>query len=435
MLNVRKPGLPERLFLFSCALAVFGYGVGVGRYEVFPFSALKFAQDSLVQVVQERGTLLGTRPTEFLEPARYAGNGVTLSRPHRAVPGLTLISGFFDGGNQIRLVRMDGSIVNHWPVRFLDVFPSPDHIAPKEEIPKTNWNAAIHGALLLPDGSVLFNFTYKGSVKLDRCGQTQWTLNRMTHHSVSRASDGTFWIPSARYVQTNSRLPKLHPPYVEDMILKVSEDGEVLTEISVPEILFRNNLQGMLFWKKGTGDLTHVNDVEELFPEMADRFPMFAPGDLLVSMRMQHMVFVVDPKTLIVKWYQAGPWLGQHDPDFLENGKILVFNNNDDGTAEGSIYGGSNVIEVDPASREITFRYGADPRQRMFTRERGKHQELRGGNILITESNAGRAFEVDSRGEVVWEFVNRYDHTDVALVTEATRYPEDYFAVHDWTCP
>jgi hypothetical protein len=36
---------------------------------------------------------------------------------------------------------------------------------------------------------------------------------------------------------------------------------------------------------------------------------------------------------------------------------------------------------------------------------------------------------------VVWEFVNRYDDADAALMTGATRYPEDYFTVDDWTCP
>ena len=82
----------------------------------------------------------------------------------------------------------------------------------------------------------------------------------------------------------------------------------------------------------------------------------------------------------------------------------------------------------------MTYRYGALPDQRMFTHERGKHQELRGGHILITEANPGRAFEVDAAGKTVWEFVNRYDDKDAALITEATRYPEDYFKVSDWGC-
>jgi hypothetical protein len=434
MLNVRKLRLAEVLFALSCVLVVFTYGVVVGHYEAFPFSALEFARDSFVQVVQERETLLGTRPTEFLYPIRYPGNGVTINRGDRVAPGLTLIYGFFDGGNEIRLIRNDGSIVNRWPVRYYDLFPQTDFIKPETIIPRTNWNAAIHGALPLPDGSIVFNFNYLGTAKLDRCGHTQWTLPRMTHHAVSRASDGTLLIPSSYHVASNGKYPNLHAPYTEDTILRVTESGEVLSETSILEVLFKNRYQGVLFRGRATGDLTHINDVEELRPELADRFPMFVPGDLMVSMRMGSKLAVIDPKTLRMKWYQAGPWLGQHDPDFLENGKILIYNNNDDGTENGTLFGGGNIIELDPATRDVVFRYGSKPGQPLYAPSSGKHQQLPGGSVLVTEAKAGRVFEVDGNGNIVWEFVNRYDDTAAALITEATRYPADYFTVSDWTC-
>ena len=46
--------------------------------------------------------------------------------------------------------------------------------------------------------------------------------------------------------------------------IKAGASGYLLKEISIEEVLFQNNLQGMLFWKRGTGDMTHVNDIEEL---------------------------------------------------------------------------------------------------------------------------------------------------------------------------
>jgi hypothetical protein len=96
--------------------------------------------------------------------------------------------------------------------------------------------------------------------------------------------------------------------------------------------------------------------------------------------------------------------------------------------------GDSNIMEVNPATGETTIKYGAAPNQKMFTGHMGKHQILENGNILITEAMAGRAFEVNPHGDIVWEFVNRYDEDTVALVTEATRYPENYFTVKDWKC-
>ena len=432
-MNLKQWRLPELAFLLSTVLVIFGSGIVVARLEVFPYPILEAGWNSLRQVVSEREMLMGTRPTEFLEPARYAGDGVTKWSAAEAAPGLTLLTGFFEGGNQLRLVRNDGTVVRKWSVSYQQLFPSSAHIQPQEEVPRSDWNAGVHGATILPDGSIIFHFTYKGSARLDRCGTTQWTLPQMTHHSVERAADGSFWVPNSHYVTEGSPFPFLHMPYVEDTLAKVSGSGEVIMEISVEEVLFKNNLQGVLHWKRGTGDMTHVNDVEELSPEMATHFPMFAAGDLLVSMRMQHMIFVMDPTTLAVKWYQAGPWLGQHDPDFLPSGRILVFNNNDDGKG-GSWNGGSNIMEVDPKTHAVWYRYGVRPDQRMFTHERGKHQPLDGEHILITEANAGRAFEVDKDGRIVWEFVNRYDDKDAALLTEATRYPESYFTVSDWSC-
>lgn len=419
--------------MVSCAVLVFGYGVAVGQFRLFPHSILEAGWTALHQVAEEREMLTGTRPTEFLEPARYEGSGVTRNVPGRATDRLTLLSGFFEGGNQLRLIRLDGTVVQKWPVGYHELFKSSDHVQPPSEVPKTDWNAAVHGSLALPDGSIVFNFTYKGLVKLDRCGVPQWTLPQMTHHGVGLSADGSMWVPSARYVSERSPYPNLYPPYLEDTIIKVDQAGKVLTEISVVDLLFKNNLQGLLHWKRGTGDITHVNDVEELPAELAAKFPMFAAGDLMISARMPHLVLVFDPSTLKVKWFQAGPWIGQHDPDFMDNGRILVFNNNDDGKG-GTRYGGSNILEIDPATHAVSVRYGRTPAERMFTHERGKHQPLPLGHVLVTEANAGRAFEIDDQGQIVWEFVNRYDERDAALITEATRYPASYFTVTDWSC-
>lgn len=62
------------------------------------------------------------------------------------------------------------------------------------------------------------------------------------------------------------------------------------------------------------------------------------------------------------------------------------------------------------------------------------HQRQPNGNELIAEAHAGRVIEVTPSGEIVWEFINRYDAETVAIVTGATRYPYDYFTVTDWSC-
>jgi outer membrane protein assembly factor BamB len=153
----------------------------------------------------------------------------------------------------------------------------------------------------------------------------------------------------------------------------------------------------------------------------------------MVSLRFNDLVFVMDPSTSRIKWYQRGPWKGQHDPDFLADGRIRVFSNNYDGNEVETALGGSSIIDVDPRTGAVGYRYGPDDPP-MFTAHSGEHQTFENGNVLIAESHAGRVFEVTPDGTVVWEFINRYDEASLAFISGATRYPEHYFSVKDWAC-
>jgi Arylsulfotransferase (ASST) len=64
----------------------------------------------------------------------------------------------------------------------------------------------------------------------------------------------------------------------------------------------------------------------------------------------------------------------------------------------------------------------------------GKQQYLPNGNLLITESQAGRAFEMTAGGDIVWTYINRWDEDEVAWISEATRYPPEYAAFAEEPC-
>jgi len=424
-------------FYGSVLAGAFAYGVVVGNREIFPFEQIHFATRSLSQVFDEKQMLTKTKPTEHIFAARYEGNGVITHDPEATAPGLTLMTGFFDGGLEIRVIDSSGTVVNRWPVRTDDIWDNLDHIPP-ESRPATDWNAALSGVVLLPDGSIVFN--HFGLVKLDRCGEVLWVVRRETHHSVEPARNGGFWVGGKRYIRGCSKHPPIEPPYEEDTVLLISADGTVLKEFSVLDLLIENGLRAVLFSNNRTFDpnpefdVIHLNDVEELTEADAGGFPQFEAGDLLVSIRQPNMVLVFDPDTEVIKWYQVGPWIQQHDADFHADGRITVFDNNYDGTEDGSVFGGSRIIAVDPASGATEVMYGGVDDQPMYTTTQGDHQFLENGNILMAEANAGRVLEVDRDGRVVWEFINRYSDNEVLRISDAIRYERAYFSTDTWAC-
>jgi hypothetical protein len=316
--------------------------------------------------------------------------------------------------------------------------------------PSTDWNIDTHGAVALPDGSIVFSFEYGGLVKLDRCGNVLWTLPAPSHHSVELAEDGGFWVPGRKVYSAGqpSPFPIFVAPFREDTIMKVSADGALISEISVPQLFFDNGLEHLL---TSTGEsmnpnrvwdteIFHLNKVAELKSDIADDFPLFEAGDLLLSLRLYNMIMVVDPDTNAIKWWKIGPWKRQHDPEFIAGGKIIVFNNNSYSTIFGTpldmlnLATESNIIEIDPVTDQHRVIYGDKNKQRFFTLIRGKHEFTAHGGLLITEFEAGRVFETDTSGQVIWEYINRYNDDEVAELTEARVYPGNYFSVKDWSC-
>jgi hypothetical protein len=446
------------IFIVGALGLSFAFGLYSGARKTVAYEAVRAlknsVEESLNLVKEEASTLTKTHPKHFLQPARYDGAGVTVNDFADSEEELIFLSGFFNENNELRLIQRDGTVIARWPVSFSEIFPDPSHpMYPHDwSGPKTDWNIDLHGALALPDGSVVFNFEFGGLVKLDRCGKVVWTLAQHSHHSVELAEGGGFWVPGRRYhsEESDSPFPPFQTPLLDDTIMKVSEDGEVLLEISVPELFYKNGLESLLTsngevlgggMRKWPREIVHLNKIAELSSAIADDFPMFKAGDLALSLRKYNLIFIADPNTGKIIWWRIGPWLRQHDPEFIPGGKLIVFNNNIYAAAFSggqvssvSVPRVSNIVEIDPVSDEHRVIYGGVSGQEMLSIIRGKHELTRNGGLLVTEFEGGRVFETDATGRIIWEYINRYDSDEVAEITEARIYSADYFNVSNWSC-
>lgn len=454
----KKRDISKSVFIVSVVLLlgilVFGAGLysGAKRNGIFDFVQNTWRDVKLVFSEIENLKSDGD-PIHFLQPSRQPGSGVT--RNLRTDDGnLILLSSYFDGGNEIRLMRRDGTVLARWPLSYSAHFPDASHM---RGAPTTDRNIDVHGMLIDPDGSVVFTYEYGGMVKLSRCGDVLWTLRHQTHHSIEPAQRGGYWVPGRQQIRAADH--QNFPPFTrksaeidfdDDQILRVSDDGRIIEQVSVARLLKDNGLESILtasghsYWPDRVFDyeLVHLNKIAELSDAYADAFAQFEAGDLMLSLRQLNLVLVVDPNTWRVKWYQTGPWLRQHDPDFNADGTITVFNNN---TYRYQLGGGdrsklssprvSNIMRINPVTRETEVVYGNRVGQEFLTVIRGKHSMTTQGGVIVTEFEAGRVFETDAQGEIVWEYINRYDDQQVLEITEARLYRNSDFTVADWSCP
>jgi hypothetical protein len=138
----------------------------------------------------------------------------------------------------------------------------------------------------------------------------------------------------------------------------------------------------------GRGEWSHGNGLAEL-PD----------GNIVVSFRNICKVMEIDRKSGDILWKLGPPMLSvQHAPTPLANGNVLIFDN--------GLHANSRVIEVQPSTKEIVWKFQEAVPTGFFSPRIGNAQRLANGNTLINEGVFGRFFEVTPAGETVWEYVN-----------------------------
>ena len=428
-LTLLKNNWIKLYFVLSLTLAAYAYGLAVGHYKFPPyyfiksgFNAAKYWMDDNLR------HFAGARPDENIRPARHQGSGATVHRPGQSQKGLTLITSMWQNTNGIDLIDLNGVLIHKWRVSLNTIFPE----TKRRPFPLKDWDTLINGVLPYPNGDVIFIMAEGGLVKIDKRSNVLWKLDHPVHHSIHEDKEGNLWVPGTKnHSQAVERLPFFQPPFAEELLLKVSPDGKILREISILNIFIKSGLEALFLVSSGKTlirkiyDITHLNDIEILDETMAPQFPLFNEGDIMVSMNNLNLIVIIDSVTEKIKWWMTGPFNRQHDPDFLPNGRIAVFDNRSD-LAEGEKLGGSRILSIDPVSRKIDIIYQSGPKNKFYTEYMGRHQFLPNGNILITETLAGRIFEINSQGEIVWSYINRYDEDEVIMVTEGIRLSENF---------
>jgi Arylsulfotransferase (ASST) len=352
----------------------------------------------------------------YLQGYRKAEDRPVITRhlPERAYPGLNLyLSGH---AAEAILADMQGKALHRWryPLKRLwpDLFRDP-------EMEKLEYWRRAH---LLDDGSLLAIYEGTGLIKLDPRSRPVWSLRGGYHHDLEVAADGTIHVLD----REGKLIPEVNAtkPVLEDFITVLDAGGRVLSRTSVLESFQRSAYAPLLHAMPGAGDILHTNTLELLDGRFAGQNPAFRKGNYLISVLFLDTVAVIDPRQEKVVWALSGLWRRQHQPTFVGDGNLLVFDNQGAGRRR------SRVLEIDPLTQQVAWSFGGARRADLFSRRLGSCQRLPNGNTLITESEAGRALEVARDGTVVWELYNPHragkQQELIATLFEVVRLPQDF---------
>jgi hypothetical protein len=370
-------------------------------------------------------------------PVEHNFQGVTRADPSRWQEGYTVYS--TAQGQAVSLVNMQGHEVHRWEFSYDELWDEESEV--QNLVPERF--IYVRNAHLYPNGDLLLSFSAWtttpfgfGIARVDRDSNLIWKNFRHIHHSFDEAEDGTVYALDHIVIDEPPAWlkTKVDGPYLDDGVAIFTSKGEFLKRISLLE-----SLKSSSYWPVITslalsnagnnlGDWLHANDVEVLTSDDAAAFPFAEAGDLLISMREVSAIAILNVEQEKVTWLARGDWFGQHDPDFLSNGNILLFNNIDMQTDSAGTQT-SSIIEINPKTRAVVWSYKGTEAEPFFTSARGSQQRLPNGNTLITESQGGRIIEVTMDGDIVWEFYNPDRHGEpqprLPSIFWATRHPAE----------
>ena len=416
---------------YLVALCLVGYGFAIGQFHVFPYFQLGNLHDFLQGHPEEKTSLTekvlndtNIRPARFLDKYTASRTRVYTEKPvpmasdrremasvyltKSADIGFRVLYGafdFIDGIAGAILIDQKGNLIHRWLVNEKNL---------PWELNAAELNNMPLGFTILSDGSIIGLFNRGAAIqRIDWCSERMWSTKGNFNHSVEYDGKGALWVVGPH---TNSGISKLNvytgkllKTITFDEIIEANPDTDLLTNRQKPD-----NMR----WFK---DPWHPNDVEPLTPVMANVFPQFNEGDLLISLRSLNLIFILRPETRKILWWRSGFVRLQHDPDWQLDGSITVFDNN-------RRRGHSRIKKIDPA----TYNFGTvtkNFKEGFYSKTAGNHQVLPSGNILVASTHQGRAVEITPEGKVAFEFVNHFNKQkrEVLVVSNAVFLQPDFF--------
>ena len=340
--------------------------------------------------------------------------------------GFLLVSGYSlknKTSNVILFSIKDKKILHTWKPPIEKIHEGSQNFTSEYNLKK---NYRMQHPLLLANGDLIFSSGEGPLVKIDKCSNYIWSNNRHFHHSIEKYNEKLIIAP----IVLNNDLEKKYPILNHGFALVNIEDGNIKKEFSVIKILEDNNKIGLLY---GVGefeyDRIHLNDAEVIMK--SDEF--FQSGDIMLSSKHLSTVFLYRPKNNSIVWIKTGPWLNQHDVDYLGNGMFSIFGNdtfryNKVDTHDVFLSENNKIYIYNFKSDKITTLYEKTMTE-IKTPTQGLHEILDNGDVFIEDTDNFRLTRLSKKNKR-WDYFNYLGENKIGSIHWSRYLKEDY--KFDW---
>lgn len=407
------------IWIFSMITLMFGWAVGYiheGGYLI------KGNTRSVILAIAKFPTLVDvsikqifSKPPLILTDRYPEITGLRLEDKNYIDSNFLFLSAYDKEAEQsgFKLIRLsDQKVLYRWVPDINEIIKVRDKGRPLAE-QSNKGNIVFWHPLISEDGSVVFNTEDRALIKIDKNSKILWSLDGVYHHSQESDADGNIWASSV--MDKNSDfIRQFFDDYRDDAIAQVSPDGKLLFKKSITDILLENGYRGLLF---GIGpmerDPLHLNDIQPALTSTE----YWQKGDLLISIRNKSTVLLYRPSSNKIVWLKTGPWLNQHDANFVDESRISIFGNNIIRNNKYDFIDGHNEVYIFDFKTSETSTPYTDflMKAKVKTMTGGRSEVLPNGDVFIEETDFGRMLR-GSNKQIIWQYVERVDEKSAAVL-------------------
>ena len=285
------------------------------------------------------------------------------------------------------------------------------------------WDTSIKRAQLLPSCNLMVIDDHENSIiaKKNYNGEILWEYQApgITHHDFEFSDKGTLSFFYRTSVPDDIKLTNLcsNDEVIADAIIEINKSGEKKfewffhehyeTELNADkctearrEWLAKSNFAPNLM------DWMHPNSLNILKNNKWYKkgYQEFTPGNIIITSHHLNMVFIINKADGKTVWIYKGNDInldGPHEAKMIPEGypgagNILIFDN-------GVSRKYSRILEINPITKKTIWSYSSPIN--FYNKWAGSQQRLKNGDTFISDDNSGRAFIVNKKGKIKWQFL------------------------------